>query len=138
MDEDEPDEMPQRPLFVPGELKLHLKSVILNGVNVDTVSVKFFIENVAGENTDWQSSTQRVYNKKAEWEAESMAIHLTDPSAEIVVEIREGTSDHYFGICESQLGFFAHIRGRDTWIQLEGHNDTKKAGRIHLKSEFRP
>ena len=102
MEQGEPDEMPiKRPLFVPGELKLHLKSVILNGSNVESVSVKFFIDNVDEEETDWNSSTQKIKNSKAEWEAECMVIQLTDPSAEIVVDIREGSSGCSFGICES-------------------------------------
>jgi hypothetical protein len=88
-------------LFVPGVLKLHLKSVILNGANFESVSVKFFIDNVGEEETDWNSSTQKIINNKAEWEAECMVIHLADPLAEIVVDIREGSSGRSFGICES-------------------------------------
>jgi hypothetical protein len=73
----------------------------LNGANFESVSVKFFIDNFGEEETDWNSSTQKIINNKAEWEAECMVIHLADPLAEIVVDIREGSSGRSFGICES-------------------------------------
>ena len=45
----------QRPSLMPGELKLHLKSVIFNGSNVESISVKFVIQD-GEEHAEWNSS----------------------------------------------------------------------------------
>lgn len=80
----------QRPSFMPGELKLHLKSVIFNGSNVESISVKFVIQD-GEEHAEWNSSTQEIINNKAEWTNECVIIHLDNPSGEIVVEITNET-----------------------------------------------